>query len=647
MKKIIFIFITLFLVSLNYNLMAQNYRVSGAGTALVNGLYTKTGINNVGYPVWSKGSVYLHADGDGIWVISNNTTIPTIGTIYYYQYSQDPFDPNTPPSNNWDYDMGVLPKPQISFEGIILTYSTNEIDESEKDDGSINSVFSISINKFNGEIFTGNIGDDFVADTKLTINNLPSGITGSAILKNDSTLIISFSGNTSNHNNNFDYNNLGFIFNNNAFSGNNVSIILNSTYLISVNFIQTYTVASSGGDFTKIADAITNSDAHDIIKISGETFTEVGLHISHILTFKGSGANKTIIQAATAKNITTNSVFYANYLLDTIRFYDMTIRYGKRSDAGGDINATCPVILNNCIVKDNTVSATYGVAEGAGIVMYGGIINSSLIVDNICNSNTGSVMGGGIMTYDATTIINSTISGNKITGIGISKHFGGGIYAGLGVLNIINCTITNNTANYSGSGVYVSNVNSYVRNSIIHGNIGGEDLKNTITSNNYVYNSIIGVSSILGINSSSSYVSSSNPKLLPLANNGGVIETHALKFDSPAIDFGDDNYAPTVDQKGYFRRGISDVGASEYNGIKPNQNALNFDGIDDYVQLTKVIPIGNTSNTIEFWTKIPEIGTNNLLANEQVGVILGNADSSPNLILNCSNKVGVFLLLMI
>ncbi len=57
---------------------------------------------------------------------------------------------------------------------------------------------------------------------------------------------------------------------------------------------------------------------------------------------------------------------------------------------------------------------------------------------------------------------------------------------------------------------------------------------------------------------------------------------------------------------------------------------LEFDGIDNYVQLSKLLTIGSTSNTIEAWIKVPVMGTKNLSVNERVGIILGNFDDNPS-----------------
>ncbi len=60
------------------------------------------------------------------------------------------------------------------------------------------------------------------------------------------------------------------------------------------------------------------------------------------------------------------------------------------------------------------------------------------------------------------------------------------------------------------------------------------------------------------------------------------------------------------------------------NGVIANNGALKFDGINNYAQLQKLLPLGNSSFTIELWIKVPEVGTDNLAENQRVGVILGN-----------------------
>ncbi|UTW64117.1 T9SS type A sorting domain-containing protein [bacterium SCSIO 12741] len=63
--------------------------------------------------------------------------------------------------------------------------------------------------------------------------------------------------------------------------------------------------------------------------------------------------------------------------------------------------------------------------------------------------------------------------------------------------------------------------------------------------------------------------------------------------------------------------------------VLPN-NALNFDGINDYVQLGSALTYGSSSLTAEFWVRVPKIGQGNLVNNERVGILMGNYSSNPN-----------------
>src|SRR5262249_26060955 len=61
-------------------------------------------------------------------------------------------------------------------------------------------------------------------------------------------------------------------------------------------------------------------------------------------------------------------------------------------------------------------------------------------------------------------------------------------------------------------------------------------------------------------------LNNTDPKLAPLANNGGPTLTMALLPGSPAIDAGDTAAAPPIDQRGIARPvgPASDIGAFEY-----------------------------------------------------------------------------------
>src|SRR5205823_2583386 len=65
-----------------------------------------------------------------------------------------------------------------------------------------------------------------------------------------------------------------------------------------------------------------------------------------------------------------------------------------------------------------------------------------------------------------------------------------------------------------------------------------------------------------------------DPKLAPLASNGGPTQTHALLATSPAIDAGDISCAST-DQRGLSRQGTCDMGAFEFGCFAWRTNGPN------------------------------------------------------------------------
>ena len=145
-----------------------------------------------------------------------------------------------------------------------------------------------------------------------------------------------------------------------------------------------------------------------------------------------------------------------------------------------------------------------------------------------------------------------------------------------GTLSIINTTIANNYAPFSG-GMYIENnatvnlTNTLVANNTSDGD--GPNIDNFGTINS-LGNSLIAdttgtrytpnANDIVGSNASPV-----NALIGSLTNNGGFTETHALLSGSPAIDAGFDFLATTTDQRGEARFGQSDIGAYEVANCVP------------------------------------------------------------------------------
>jgi hypothetical protein len=144
------------------------------------------------------------------------------------------------------------------------------------------------------------------------------------------------------------------------------------------------------------------------------------------------------------------------------------------------------------------------------------------------------------------------------------------------LITITNSTITGNTAKFGGGGMKIDGGTLKIQNTIIKGNTArsGPDIIGAVESlgNNLVGNT----SRSTGLLSSD--LKNIDPKLGPLADNGGATLTHALLAGSPAIDAGNNSGAPSTDQRGVVRPidGDSDetptvdIGAVEYKPLVLN-----------------------------------------------------------------------------
>jgi hypothetical protein len=300
-----------------------------------------------------------------------------------------------------------------------------------------------------------------------------------------------------------------------------------------------------------------------------------------------------------------NTVFGTGLHVDDGTTLNLTnsVISGNTSAVGGvGIANSGFVSLLRSSVRDNVIEGGGGGVTGTG----GGILSAKSgilrIVESTISSNIG-IRGGGINNNGRLDIINSTISGNKAS-------LGGGI-ENFGVLNISFSTITNNEAgrvtgepraNYLGGGIrnfgeLGGQVN--IGNSILAGNRDGRtrfdplfspdcfssdtdlfgitsfrgNLAGIINANCNLSDTIFGGTPFDQVGSPTAPL---DPRLGPLADNGGPTQTHALQGDSPAIDHGTGVTSsaffdcPETDQRGGPRAGTRatgpacDVGAFEY-----------------------------------------------------------------------------------
>jgi predicted outer membrane repeat protein len=198
------------------------------------------------------------------------------------------------------------------------------------------------------------------------------------------------------------------------------------------------------------------------------------------------------------------------------------------------------------------------------------VFNSTFSGNTATGEDDWGVLGGGGAIFSSTyytepassLIVNSTFSGNS------TQKDGGAIFVdGVNAVTLENVTMTGNTANGNGGGVFNGlddgSAAPVLTRSILVGNNGG-DCGGTATSSG---NNVLGN----GCDTTGNDQSASAGSVLntTLSDNGGLTKTHALVAGSPAVDLGGTG-CTAADQRGFARSGACDAGAFELNGTNAN-----------------------------------------------------------------------------
>ena len=242
--------------------------------------------------------------------------------------------------------------------------------------------------------------------------------------------------------------------------------------------------------------------------------------------------------------------------------------WGGAAYAAKGFTITSSTVSNNTAYFNNRGSIGGGIATRSG---------GDLIVGSTFSGNFAQLGGGieilGHYTGEAKglTVLNSTISGNS------SFASAGGMESyRLPYTRIHNSTITNNAAGYYCGGAYVYYGVADVQSTIIAGNTSAY-------STNYFgrytaadFDIFFDTATLSGdhdviITSNETLPPDTiqdDPHLLPLADNGGPTQTHALPPDSVAVNAGSNPDNQAFDQRGpgfpRMSEGAADVGAFEF-----------------------------------------------------------------------------------
>jgi hypothetical protein len=353
--------------------------------------------------------------------------------------------------------------------------------------------------------------------------------------------------------------------------------------------------------------------------------------LDHDVTIQGPGSGKLTIERDTAAGTPDFRIFDVEGSLPVaISGLTLADGVGDVNNGGGAIFNSTTLTLDDVDFQGNT-SLTSGGAitnrgtltvsnstftgnqagtdgDGGGIANFGGLtVSSSTFGGNSATDgggistdsvrgvsvtastfagNTAAQRGGAIGIFaGGLTLDESTVSGNAAGGDG------GGIYNNAG-LTITDSTVAFNRADAQGTGagqgggLFIDSSGpsfNVLHNTIVADNVSGpaatpDDVSGGV-SRDSTGNLIGNASGASGFGVANGNLLNVDPRLGPLANNGGPTLTHSLLFGSPAIDAGDTSAVPggATDQRGQPRvvnvTGAAtaqvDIGAVELSTLPP------------------------------------------------------------------------------
>jgi hypothetical protein len=269
-------------------------------------------------------------------------------------------------------------------------------------------------------------------------------------------------------------------------------------------------------------------------------------------------------------NTATANVDLCTFTADSVNSVDstgtMTLR---RSTITGDrfVGLVCSgtATIDSCTVSGNGASAgSYVYSSGGVFVARGG--NVTLVNCTVADNHGAGlmVMRGTSSTVRPTVvaIAECTIAGNKGTAESTDTTAGAGInvvsIGSFTQISLHNTILAGNTVVPSGGTAF------------LHDLYTGTASSNVAKPPQYIslgYNLIQAPGGVTFTSTTAGNIYGVDPKLGPLANNGGPTQTMALLTGSPAINAGDPDTAglPATDQRGLPRMvdGRVDIGAFE------------------------------------------------------------------------------------
>jgi hypothetical protein len=252
-------------------------------------------------------------------------------------------------------------------------------------------------------------------------------------------------------------------------------------------------------------------------------------------------------------------------------------------------------------LADSTVSgnlAHHTVQEGRTSYDIGGgliAVRGGSITRSTIDSNLADGRGGGIATFGDIALSNSTVSGNTA-----AAAMGGGVFARRpATLELGNSTLSDNRAATAGGGIWLAATDAWLDSAIVYGNQAGSgsDMEAAYPLAIHGGANLVGSSGALVALPADT--ATGDPRLGPLAWNGGTTRTHALGAGSAAVDAGSNPDALASDQRGDgFPRQVGagiDIGAYEQQGSAGLPAASPVPTLSAWLQLLLATLLGSAA----------------------------------------------------
>ena len=260
----------------------------------------------------------------------------------------------------------------------------------------------------------------------------------------------------------------------------------------------------------------------------------------------------------------------------TVALYDSTLSQNQMQIGGAltNLGSGSALILSSTLSLNSSSnplsSGGAGFANRSNAIS---IMRASSVVSNSSLSDGGGILNGNLATL---LVVNSTVSGNTADG-----NAGG--LKNEGSMWLYNATVTNNYSDYNydgtGTGGGIFNTNDFqFRNTILAANWESffSNSFGWLAHNGECAGTLTSIGNNLMENYNTSHCTINGPFTLtapllgPLQFNGGATLNHLPLPTSPALNGGNasgcvDNAAETLtlDQRGFLRFGICDIGAVE------------------------------------------------------------------------------------